>query len=111
MISVCCLTFFPGDLAPDLHWTFDVSENQKTHEVNSPTANVGRMLNGTKIIISNERFGSVAYFSGENSQIIIDNLTSSCFLSPSLCGQGLSFSFWINRVQDGKDSFIQSPSK
>ena len=92
-----------GSTVPDLHWTFDVNENNETYEVNSVTENVGRILSGTKIVTSNERYGSVAYFDGRHSGIAVDNLTSSCFLNASTCKQGLAFSFWIKL--DGMDLY------
>ena len=100
-----------GNLVPDLHWTFDVDESDKTYEVNSVNENVGRILSGTNIVPGHGRYGSVAYFDGGDSGIFINNLTSSCFLNPRLCKQGLAFSFWINWEQWGSEPFITSPCK
>ena len=100
-----------GSLVPDFHWTFDVDENKNTYEVKSVTQNVGSMLSGTTAVPSNDRYGSVAYFNGKDSGIIIDNVTSSCFMNPGLCTKGLSFSFWINWQKWGTNPIITSSSK
>ena len=105
------LTTKPGNFVPDFHWTFDVDDNRNTYEVKSAIQNVGRMRNGTTVVPSNERYGSVAHFNGEFSGIIIDNVTSSCFMNPGLCTQGLSFSFWINWQKWGREPIFSSPSK
>ena len=89
-------TITQGNLISDFHWAFDVNENNKTYEINSVTHNIGRILKGTTIVRSNERYGSVAYFKGDDSGIIIDNVTSYCYLNAGLCSNGLAFSFWIN---------------
>ena len=100
-----------ASLVPNLHWTFDVDENKNTYEMRSVTQNVGNMLSGTTALPSNERYGSVAHFNGKDSGIIIDNVTSSCFIDPGICTQGLSFSFWINWQKWGTNPILASPSK
>ena len=105
------ISYVPGNFVPDYQWTFDADENKNIYEVNSVTENVGLLMEGTKIVPSNERFGSVAQFNGVDSGIIIDNITSICFLNPALCTQGLSFSFWINWEKSGRAPIISSPSK
>jgi len=102
--------FASASLVPNLHWTFDVDENKNTYEMRSVTQNVGNMLSGTTALPSNERYGSVAHFNGKDSGIIIDNVTSSCFIDPGVCIQGLSFSFWINWQKWGTNPILASPS-
>ena len=99
-----------GSAVPDLHWAFDFNENNKTYEVNSVTENVGQILHDTQIVPSNERYGSVAYFDGRHSGIVIDKLTSSCFLNASTCKHGLTFSFWIKHDVKNNSIALSSPS-
>eukprot|EP00112_Aurelia_sp_Birch-Aquarium-sp1_P002681 Seg13.2 transcript_id=Seg13.2/GoldUCD/mRNA.D3Y31 product="hypothetical protein" protein_id=Seg13.2/GoldUCD/D3Y31 len=100
-----------GQVVPDFHWPFDHNILGDTYEVNSVTENVGRILNGSEIVGSEERYGSVAHFRGvDDPGIIIDNITSTCFLDPGSCSTGLSFGFWINWKEWGSAPFFVSKS-
>lgn len=110
-LSFSFVLTFTGSIVPDFHWTFDVSYAQEIFEVSSATDNVGALFNGTMIDGDSERYGSVAYFDGVNSGIFINNLTSSCFLDPGLCEEGLTFSFWLKRVKQTGQSFLSSQGR
>eukprot|EP00112_Aurelia_sp_Birch-Aquarium-sp1_P006975 Seg1762.1 transcript_id=Seg1762.1/GoldUCD/mRNA.D3Y31 product="hypothetical protein" protein_id=Seg1762.1/GoldUCD/D3Y31 len=99
------LAIAQGVAKPDLHWKLDQGTSDGyVKEENSTDQNRGYLLHGTRILRTETWI--TAYFNGNKSGIIFDNITNECILSPQSCKAGLSISFhirwqnWTN-VRDG----------
>ena len=95
---------------PDLHWKLDQGTSDGyVQEANSTDQNRGYLLQGTRILRTETWIA--AYFNGNKSGIIFDNITSRCILSPQSCKVGLSISFhirWQNWTNVSEGSIISS---
>lgn len=121
MVSI--LVVSNNELDADFVWDFENTDNNKVFVAEKPanndsaynidrTRNFGELLQGTTLEWDGVLRSKVAYFSGNNSGVLFQNLTVPCLsdVNMSTCTNGFSISFWIKWIKGGAESFVISSS-
>ncbi len=95
---------------PQMKWNFNSNPENGFIKEARLNNSVGYLLPGTSIQRNANMSSRVIHFNGNNSGLVIDNITMDCFAEPVSCKKGLSLSFWLNMVEWNNESVILSSS-